>query len=70
MRKLIAILFVTALLLSPHTSIFTARADSSRARGTIRAVDLRAQPVSLYNLSDDVIRATMQYERRHRSEPR
>jgi len=47
MRKLIAILFVTALLLSPHTSIFTARADSSRARGTIRAVDLRAHTVTL-----------------------
>ena len=52
MRKLIATLFVAALLLSPHAWLFTARADSSRARGTIRAVDPGAHTVTLNTRRD------------------
>lgn len=55
MRKLIATLFVAALLLSPHTSLFTARADSRRARGTIRAVDTSAHTVTLITRQGDTL---------------
>lgn len=49
MRKLIATLFVTALLLSPHGSILQTKAqDSARARGVIRAIDLVASAVTLH----------------------
>lgn len=53
MRKLIATLFVTALLLSPHSSIFLTNAeDLARARGVIRAVDLSASTVTIHTRDD------------------
>ena len=56
MRKLFATLFVTALLLSPHSSIFQARADATaRARGVIRAVDLAAGTVAIRTRNDDTV---------------
>src|SRR5437867_9325733 len=48
MRKLITTLFVTALLLSPHFSILVSNVQAAtRARGTVRAVDLAASTVTL-----------------------
>jgi len=60
MRKLFATLFVTALLLSPHSSIFSAnfsaKADATaRARGVIRAVDLAAGTVAIRTRNDDTV---------------
>lgn len=60
MRKLFATLFVSALLLSPHSSIFNAnfnaRADATaRARGVIRAVDLAAGTVAIRTRNDDTV---------------
>ncbi len=53
MRKLIATLFVSALLLSPHSSMFQTKAeDPARARGVIRAVDLRAGTVTIHTRDD------------------
>src|SRR6185295_15034228 len=55
-RKLFATLFVTALLLSPHSSIFSAKADATaRARGVIRAVDLAAGTVAIRTRNDDTV---------------
>ena len=56
MRKLFATLFVTALLLSPHSSIFQARADATAgARGVIRAVDLAAGTVAIRTRNDETV---------------
>ena len=56
MRKLIATLFVTALLLSPHSLIFLTKADATaRARGVIRAVDLRAATVAIHTRNDGTV---------------
>jgi Cu/Ag efflux protein CusF len=56
MRKLIATLFVTALLLSPHSSMFLTKAeDSARARGVIRAVDLSAATVTIHTRDDQTV---------------
>lgn len=56
MRKLFATLFVTALLLSPHSSIFSVKADATaRARGVIRAVDLAAGTVAIRTRNDDTV---------------
>jgi Cu/Ag efflux protein CusF len=56
MRKLIATLFVTALLLSPHSSMFLTKAeDSARARGVIRAVDLIAATVTIHTRDDQTV---------------
>lgn len=56
MRKLIATLFVTALLLSPHSSILLTKAeDPARARGVIRAVDLGAGTVTIHTRDDQTI---------------
>jgi len=56
MRKLIATLFVTTLLLSPHSSIFQTKAqDPARARGVIRALDLRAGTVTIHTRDDQTI---------------
>jgi Cu/Ag efflux protein CusF len=56
MQKLFATLFVSALLLSPHSSIFQARADATaRARGVIRAVDLAAGTVAIRTRNDDTV---------------
>jgi Cu/Ag efflux protein CusF len=56
MRKLISTLFVTALLLSPHSSMFVAKAeDSARARGVIRAVDLRTGSVAIHTRTDETV---------------
>ena len=56
MRKLIATLFVTALLLSPHSSIFQTQADATaRARGVIRAVDLAARTVAIHTRNDETV---------------
>ena len=53
MRKLIATLFVTALLLSPHSSILQTQAqEPARARGVIRAVDLTAGTVTIHTRDD------------------
>lgn len=53
MRKFIASLFVTALLLSPHSSILQTQAqEPARARGVIRAVDLIAGTVTLHTRDD------------------
>lgn len=56
MRKLIAALFVSALLLSPHSSIFQTQADATaRVRGVIRAVDLAAGTVAIHTRSDETV---------------
>ena len=56
MRKLIATLFVSALLLSPHSSSFQTKAqDPARARGVIRAVDLSAGTVTIHTRDDQTI---------------
>lgn len=56
MRKLIATLFVTALLLSPHSSIFQTKAeDPARVRGVIRAVDLSAGTVTIHTRDDQTV---------------
>ena len=56
MRKLIATLFVTALLLSPHSSMFLTKAeDSARARGVIRAVDLSTATVTIHTRDDQTV---------------
>jgi hypothetical protein len=56
MRKLIATLFVTALLLSPHSLIILTKADATaRARGVIRAVDLRTATVAIHTRSDETV---------------
>jgi Cu/Ag efflux protein CusF len=56
MRKLIATLFVTALLLSPHSSIFQIKADATaRVRGVIRAVDVRAGTVAIHTRNDETV---------------
>lgn len=55
MRKLIAALFVVALLLSPHTSMFVYAEDSARVRGTIRAVDLQAATVTIRTRTDETV---------------
>ena len=56
MRKLISTLFVTALLLSPHSFILkTNAADTARARGVIRAVDLRAATVAIHTRSEETV---------------
>ena len=56
MRKLIATLFVSALLLSPHSSIFQTKAeDPARARGVIRAVDLSAGTVTIHTRNDETV---------------
>lgn len=56
MRKLIASLFVTALLLSPHSEIFSIKADATaRVRGTIRAVDLNAGTVAIHTRNDETV---------------
>lgn len=56
MRKLIATLFVTGLLLSPHSLIFPIKADATaRARGVIRAVDLRAATVAIHTRNDETV---------------
>ena len=56
MRKLIATLFVTTLLLSPHSLIFLTKADATaRARGVIRAVDLRAGTVAIHTRNDETV---------------
>ena len=56
MRKLIATLFVTALLLSPHSLIILTKADATaRARGVIRAVDLRAATVAIHTRNDGTV---------------
>ena len=53
MRKLIATLFATALLLSPQLSpLVVNAADLSRAKGTIRALDLRANTVTIATRND------------------
>jgi biopolymer transport protein ExbD len=53
MRKLIATLFATALLLSPQLSPLVVKAsDLSRAKGSIRAVDLRANTVTIATRND------------------
>ena len=56
MRKLIATLFVTALLLSPHSSIFSTKADATaRVRGTIRAVNLSTGTVAIHTRNDETV---------------
>ena len=56
MRKLTATLFVTALLLSPHSSILLTKADATaRARGVIRDVDLRAATVAIHTRNDETV---------------
>lgn len=56
MRKLITTLFVTALLLSPHSSILLTKAeDPARARGVIRAVDLSAATVTILTRDDQTV---------------
>ncbi|HST24103.1 MAG TPA: hypothetical protein VLR90_23575 [Blastocatellia bacterium] len=53
MSKLIATLFATALLLSPQLSPFVVKADDfSRAKGTIRTLDLRASTVTISTRND------------------
>lgn len=56
MRKLIATLFVSALLLSPHSSILQTKAqDLARVRGVIRAVDLAAATVTILTRDDQTV---------------
>lgn len=56
MRKLIATLFVTALLLSPHSSMFVTKAeDTARVRGFIRAVDLGSGAVTIRTRNDETV---------------
>lgn len=56
MRKLFSMLFVSALLLSPHTVNFSIKADATaRARGVIRAVDLRAGTVAIHTRNDETV---------------
>ena len=56
MRKLIATLFVTALLLSPHSLVLLTKADATaRAKGIIRNVDLRAATVAIHTRNDETV---------------
>lgn len=56
MRKLIATLFATALLLSPHSFFFPIKADdTARVRGVIRAVDLSASTVAILTRNDETV---------------
>ena len=56
MRKFIATLFVSALLLSPHSFILqTKAADPARARGVIRAVDLNAGTVTILTRNEETL---------------
>src|SRR5262245_59910644 len=56
MRKLIASFFVTALLLSPHSSNFLTKAgETARARGVIRAVDPGAGTVAIHTRNDETV---------------
>jgi Cu/Ag efflux protein CusF len=56
MRKFITTLFVSALLLSPHSLILqTQAAEPARARGVIRAVDLNAGTVTILTRSEETL---------------
>jgi hypothetical protein len=56
MRKLIATLFVTGLLLSPHSLVLQTKADATaRARGVIRALDLREGTVAIHTRNDETV---------------
>jgi Cu/Ag efflux protein CusF len=55
MRKLVTALFVVALLLSPHSSMFVYAEDSARVRGTVRSVDLQAATVTIRTRTDDTV---------------
>ena len=56
MRKFTATLFVSALLLSPQSSMFQTKAeDLARARGVIRAVDLSLGTVAIHTRDDQTV---------------